>query len=381
MKKLIIIATVVFVLLLGCAPTPVSPSPAPPGPGLAPTKIEKPSSEVQWQQAVSDAKKEGKLIVTTTSSGEVRNDLTKAFTEKYGIEIEWVTGPANDLDQKVIKERAAGLYLADVQLRGATNLAITLKRAGFLEPLEPMLILPEVTDPSVWWEGKLPFIDKDGYVAAVVCYVQSLVFINTDLVKPAELQSYQDMLNPKWKGKILMADPTIPSAAFAWAQMIGLRMMGADYLRRLVDQELTVMRDERQLAEWLARGKNPILVGIKPDPIAELQGLGAPVKEIQASEGGFLSTGPGNIAVMNKAVHPNASKVFLNWILSKEGQFIYSKANLTQSARVDVPTDHLNPFTLRAPGKKYLLRDTEDILSKGQDDLNILKEIFAKALK
>lgn len=83
---------------------------------------------------------------------------------------------------------------------------------------------------------------------------------------------------------------------------------------------------------------------------------------------------------MSKAPHPNAATVFLNWLLSKDGQLVYSKANLTQAARVDVATDHLDPFRLRVPGKKYLLRDTEEIMKNEKDDIRVIRDIFAKSL-
>lgn len=380
--KSIGIVTIGLVLLLlwSCAPaTPTAP-PQPPVGTTVPAKAQKQAWEGQWEKTLASAKQEGNLVVATTSGGEIRIAITGGFKDKHGIGIEWVVGKGAELAEKIAGERRAGLYLLDAYLAGATTMTNTLKPAGFLEPLKPMLILPEVTDPKVWWDGKLPFIDEETNVSAVCVYVQSLVFINTQLVKPDDLKSYNDLLNPKWKGKITMQDPTIPGASLAWMQMIGLRTMGVDYLRQLAAQDIQILRDERLLSEWLAKGKNPILIGVKPDPIAEFEKAGAPVKEAVTSEGGFLSTGPGNVAIMNKAPHPNAAIIFLNWLLSKDGQLIYSKANLTQAARNDISTDHLDPFRLRVPGKKYLLRDTEEIMKKEKDDIKVISEIFAKSL-
>ena len=80
--------------------------------------------------------------------------------------------------------------------------------------------------------------------------------------------------------------------------------------------------------------------------------------------------------MVKKAPHPNAAKVFINWILSKEGQIFYSRALGVQSARLDVPTDFQDPLSVRQPGIKYFNASTEEVLLSEPEHRKIIIEIF-----
>ena len=88
------------------------------------------------------------------------------------------------------------------------------------------------------------------------------------------------------------------------------------------------------------------------------------------------------MSLIDGAPHPNASRVFINWLLSKEGQVLFSQASLVQSAREDIPTDFLDPVKMRAPGVKYVWAETEELLLKlGNEQRPIFKEIFSPLIK
>lgn len=286
--------------------------------------------------------------------------------------------------EKIAAERRAGLYLADLYIGGATTPTTSFKPKGFLDPLKPLIILPENTDPKLWYGGEIFFTDKERqYVACpVLTASNNYVSINTELVKPDEVTSYKDFLNSKWKGKIIINDPTIAGAGSRWFSVVADQYMGLDYMRDLVRNEPAITRDQRLQVEGLARGKYAIAIGVQPDIQAEFIKAGAPIKTVIPKEGAWLGGGPGLISYFNNAPHSNATKVFVNWFLSKEGQTVYSISALAESARLDVPTDHLDKSDLRAPGIKYFISEDEDFLIKKVEYENRwAKEVFAPLLK
>lgn len=332
--------------------------------------------EAKWEKTLQIAKKEGKVVVYGGDvSGEMRRQLADAFFNKYGIVVEIEVGRGALLTERVARERKTGLYLPDLVTGGlGTSLFYTYKPGGMVEPIEQFLILPEVSDPKYWWNG-LRFNDKDRTTLAFNAYVTLPVAINTELVKEGELKAYADLLHPKWKGKILMNDPTLPGTANRWIGFM-IKVMGADYLRELARQEPTIVRDERLHTEWLARGKFPIATTPLTTPFTEFLKTGAPIKRIEMAEGAHLTSGIACVVYMNQAPHPNAAKIFLNWLLTKEGQTLWSRLVGTQSARLDVPLDFLPPDVIRKPGVKYLDQNDEEYILKEPEFTRIAKEIF-----
>jgi len=206
--------------------------------------------------------------------------------------------------------------------------------------------------------------------------------VNTDLVKPGEIKSYKDLLNPKWKGRIIMNDPTVGGAGSRWFAVVADQFMGLDYMRSLASQEPVITREQRLQVESLARGKYAIAIGMQPDIQAEFVKYGSPIKTVVPEEGGWLGGGPGLIGYFDRAPHPNAAKIFANWFLSKEGQTLYSKTALAESARLDVPNDHIAREDRRIPGVKYFIGDDEDFLIKKTEyEHKWAKEIFGFLVK
>jgi ABC-type Fe3+ transport system substrate-binding protein len=131
-------------------------------------------------------------------------------------------------------EQRAGLREADLVLGGTDILLGTLKEKGLLQPIRSVLVLPEVLDNSAWFKGKLWFADtEDKYVAMwrAVPYVSACV--NTNIVKTSELKSYWDLLDPKWKGKIVSQDLKIGSARNQMYAIYVREDLGPKYLKRL----------------------------------------------------------------------------------------------------------------------------------------------------
>lgn len=330
----------------------------------------------EWRDLVSAAQREGRVTLYGQIASTVQKVLSKELKSKFGITAEFVSGRGGEIANKIIAEQNAGLYIADVIFATTTNIINYLLPQGKVDRMDSAIILPEILDPAVWWEGKLPWVDKEQrYHMAFFAAPRIDLMVNTGLVKPGEIKSYKDLLAPKWKGRIVINDPTITGAGVSWFSA-ATKLIGPEYMRKLAKQQPLISRDQRLQVEWIARGKYPILIAATEQAEAEFVTAGAPIELLDTAEGGCVSQSSGAISLALKAPHPSAAKVVLNWVLSKEGQTTLSKAYLMQSGRVDVPSDFLDPKAVRKPGRKYINTSTEEFQFLKKDNLILAEEIF-----
>ncbi len=370
-------------LLVGaCAPTEVlTPTLAVADPG--PKTIVKEAWEKEWGNVVQEAKKEGKVTFYTNWAPTVRTALTQAFGQKFGIDLEFSPfGRSAELIAKANMENKAGLYFADLFSGGQSSLAITMKPMGILGPIEPTLILPEATDPKYWLGGRFPFVDDDKRGISMIASMEGYIVYNTDLIKKGEITGYKDLLKPQYKGKITMNDPTISGTGNTLMMHLALDLWSLDeaneFLRQLIkEQRLVLQRDNRMLVESVARGK--FAIGLAPErpSLVEFTHAGAPIGIVN---GRFITSSSANIAVPPKFAHPNASVVFINWLLSKEGQTAFSQSFGAPSLRNDVSTEGIDPMMLVQPGEKvYFYSEKHMLASTKMADIS--KQIVQEASK
>lgn len=337
--------------------------------------------EADWEATLERAKKEGKVVIYSTAGSDVRALISRRFKERHGLDAEFIAGRGPELAQKLLTERRAGLYLGDLYMAGATTIINTLKPNKILDPLRPVLILPEVTDTKSWYQDRLPFNDKDDIIMGFRSGPSVPLAINTTLVKEGEIKSYQDLLNPKWKGKIILNDPTMAGTGLRWFSVVSNVILNMDYMYQLARQELVITRDQQQQVQWLSLGKYAIAIAPKTDAIGEFERAGAPLKGSTPVEGSHLTSGAGNMALINKSPHPQAARIFVNWFLIREIQYEYSKLVLAQSAREDVPADHLDILDRRQPGIKYFNSEDEDFLKKEPENTEKAREVFSRFIR
>jgi iron(III) transport system substrate-binding protein len=139
------------------------------------------------------------------------------------------------------------------------------------------------------------------------------------------------------------------------------------------------MRDYTQELDAIVKGKHLVLIGVSEPTADEWTRKGLPVAIVnprQLKEGTGLSASSSGLGFFNKAPHPNAAKVYINWLLSKEGQTGFVQASGYISSRLDVPTDHA-AWRVPIPGaiKTYTLEATTTIKDKV---LAVLKEALGR---
>jgi iron(III) transport system substrate-binding protein len=319
----------------------------------------------EWEQTLRAAKKEGRVAVISDATTDVRDALTGPFTEKYGIAVDYFGVQGREIGPRVGAERKAGQYLWDVYIHGTTTGLTVMNPMGAFDPLEPALISPDVKDPQNWRNGILEFIDTGRRILVTTARQRGTIFINSDLVDPKEFKSYKDLLNPNWKGKLAMDDPSRSGPGQATFTFFYLHPeLGPNFIRALAKQEITSLKDYAQEANMVGQGRYPVLIGTADFAVIARVRQGVPVKIIdprQLKEGSDVSSSNGNLAVFNRAPHPNAAKIYINWYLSKEGQTSFARASGYVSSRLDVPTDHAEPWMVPIPGaiKSYGIEAVE----------------------
>jgi iron(III) transport system substrate-binding protein len=280
----------------------------------------------------------------------------------------------------VERERQAGLYLWDVFIAGTTTLLKGLRPTGALEPIEPVLILPEVREPKNWRDGKLPFFDKAHLGLMITRRAGQYLYVNTQIAKVEELKGWRDLLNPKWKGKILIGrDPRRSGYGQSTFHFFYVHKdLGPDFIRKLIRQDPKILMDDRTAARWLAQGMYPICIcsDLETDRLTK---EGLPIKAVegrQLKEGTHVTSAFANVALANRAPHPSAARLYINWVLSKEGGTLFSKATGDPSIRGDVSTEYVESWAI--PESGWPVTNTEEALAVEGELTALLEELLGK---
>jgi len=339
--------------------------------------------KVEWEKTLKAAKEEGEVMVYAWS----RDSHVQALREfqKFYPEIKFISveGSGSQIGPRLIAERRAGKYLADLYINGTTTPVEVLIPAKVLDPIRHALILPEVAEESHWFERKFHFADagkeyvllNDGTVDT------SFIAYNTKLVKPEEFKSNWDLLNPKWKGKIVAYDPRKRSGAGGPIRFLYFSpRLGPQFVYRLFNEmDIILGSDGHVMMDWLATGKYPIFLFPAAGDLDKAKKQGLPVDEIShIEEGAAMHAGAGAVGLMNRAAHPNAAKVYINWFLSREGQTAYQKITGRNSLRTDIPKGTLPDWKRIVPkeGVPYIFGPLPEY-----SDLTPIRKLITEALE
>ena len=218
----------------------------------------------KWEATLAAARKEGKVVLVGSANPDVRRDLTAKFQKRYGITLEYLGVRSGVMAGRVRVERRAGAYTVDAWMGGTITIATTHYPSKWIDPIKSELILPEVVDSTKWKSGKPWFTDPEGRtVLRLIRYVSAVLYLNTAYVKREEIKSIKDLLNPKWKGKISVYNPTIQGSGSNIAAFL-YHALGEEFVRKLyVDQRPGMSRNFRQIGDWLTRGTYPISIGLR----------------------------------------------------------------------------------------------------------------------
>jgi iron(III) transport system substrate-binding protein len=334
-----------------------------------------PNWKAEWDKTLELAKKEGKVVVSIPASAELRKLTEEGFKKRYpGIETELVPARGTTVTRKIVDESKAGIRYFDIHIGGSNSAVSGLLDEGVLEPIEPYMILPEIKDAKNWWGGHMWVDRAKRYIYSFQAYLTESMWRNETLAKADEFRSYDDLLNPKWRGKIGILDPRTPGAGDSnWAYIWLVK--GEDYLKKLAAQNLVIGRDQRVLGESLAKGKIAVVIGLTYYSLLPFVNAGLPVKPVPPlKEGTYGTGGSGNLTIIKNPPHPNATKIFVNWLLGKEGQEITTKAMGQATRRLDVDTKWLKDHGVIAAKDRLSIKEYLDVENQSEEKLEKVRE-------
>jgi ABC-type Fe3+ transport system substrate-binding protein len=300
---------------------------------------------------VAAARQEGKLVISAPT-GQLWREALQSFEQDYpGISLELTGGNSRDFWPRLFQERDAGQYLWDLRVGGPDPDVFEARDRGALDPVRPLLVLPEVMDESKWFGGfDGMYADKaKQHLPAFVASAAFNVYVNRNAIPESDLATEEQLIDPRWRGKIVLQDPR--GGAGLGTTTTQLAAFGEDYVRQLfTQQDVVITGDNRQQAEWIVRNRYPIAIGLRMDQVRtfELQGVPVNVKGLGTPR--KLSLGSGGIQLISQRPHPNAARVFVNWLLTQKVQDRIVKHVEVNSRRLDVPpgdpTEILEPDRL-----------------------------------
>ena len=350
-----------------------------------------PAWRAEWDKTVAAAEKEGVVSVYIFDAGPLTEETVHAFERAYPkIKVSQLRGRGNDLGPRLVAERRAGKYIADLFAGGKGTAFATLYVGKILDPIKPILLLPDVLDETKWWRGAHKYVDPENkYVFVYIGNAGGVeINYNSKLVNPREFSSYWDLVQPKWKGRIVAADPRMRGMDNPVLFFYYHAKLGPEFIKKLYgEMEVSIARDYRQPVDWLAAGKFSLCIPCVSDEMDKAMEQGLPVGQIlNLKEGGTLSSSGGTLSLLQNAPHPNAVKVFVNWLLSREGQAQVQNGRKgrprtgSNSLRIDIPKNDLPEEIQRKGSADYFDADDDNVADRRPAD-KLFNEIFGKSSK
>ena len=161
-----------------------------------------------WDSLLTKARAEGSVTVAGPGTVSARRSLTKPFEERFGIRVEYDGSRNSDQRTQIVNQRAAGIYQTDLWIAGFGTFE-GIDVASFFEPLEPLLLLPEVKDPKTWLNGYLWYDAKDRRIFGHSARLFGGLAVNPQNIKADAVTSFKDLLRPQYKGKIISDDARV----------------------------------------------------------------------------------------------------------------------------------------------------------------------------
>jgi iron(III) transport system substrate-binding protein len=297
----------------------------------------------EWEEILEKARSEGEVVMDARPA-LAQSSFGEDFERDTGIKLTIAGAEGAARQTSTLQEALANKLSVDIAFGGLSEL-FEMKPQGLLNPIKDQLLLPASTDPSAWTTEGIKWIDKEGQfvLQGSSQKLTAWTAFNTDMIDPSEIASWEDLVDPKFKGKIASFDPTVPDVGQALAAAF-VPAFGIDFVKKLYgEQDVTLSTNKRQLIDWVARGRFPIALGTDPADTRRFQEEGLPVQILNPPDGPqFLTGSPSTVKQpRNKdgslGPNPNAATVFINWFTSQPGQVAYNKAAFDISLRSDVP--------------------------------------------
>ena len=273
---------------------------------------------------VAAAKKEGKVVWYTSVDVKVAEAVAQAFRAEYpGVEVEVERSGSERVLQRINQEYQSNIYNVDVVNSSDASHFLFWKQQKWLAQHTP----PDVL--------KFPaqHRDPEGYYATWRATL-SVIGYNTNLVDAKDAPTgYLDLLDPKWKGKLCKSHPGYSGTSLTGTYAI-VKALGWDYLEKLSKQGVQQLQSTTATPKSIASGERAVMVdGNEYNMFIEIDNK-SPVKIVYAKEGTPFVTSPS--AIFAQAPHPNAARLFENFIFTAKAQQLTVDKGGTRSIHPDV---------------------------------------------
>ncbi len=268
-------------------------------------KLNKLTPEKRQKALMEGAKAEGEVTFYSSLQAVQLDPFAKAFNKRFPfLKVNTYRVSGNKQVIKIQTEFNAGRHAVDV-INGSAEQASAIKKVGALEPYR--------TPQGEFFPAS--YKDKEGYFTSF--YVIPIVLgYNTNLVKRSEVpKNYEDLLDPKWKGKMFL-----DNEAYEWFAVLLKhlgREKGLQYMRRLAKQDISMQRGRTGQTQLLMAGERPIGIVLSGHNVLDFKDRGAPID--WAILDPYFSQA-NMIMLARHAPHPHAAALLIDWSLSEEGQ-------------------------------------------------------------
>ena len=334
-----------------------------------------PTEEEIWAQTVAAAEKEGSVVCACPPVRSLGEFLDAEWSSTFpNIALERISA-VGDWPARISVEREAGVYLWDTYFWASNPPVYELKNKGAFVPLVPELIREEISNEAVWGGWEQAFMDEDKQYLLSFRIELSKIAFNADHISAAELGSVEDLLKQRYKGMISIEDPRVTGAGDVFGAWF-VKEYGADaWQSLLVDQDVLFAASKDEQAQGLARGPhyiaipNPGAAGLQPYRDAgvnmDIQYLG------HDSDNAFVTIAYSVTGIFDPAPHPNAARVFANWLLSKDIQEKLKRFDHNSRRRDVTPAD---PDKYPSAGIDYFYPQSEAAVDARQAAIALAKK-------
>src|SRR5579862_7521117 len=312
------------------------------------------AAPASWDDMLAAAKKEGTVVIAGPPDPDTRSKLPDAMKQTFGINVEYLGQNSSQVISRMQAERTAGQYTVDLMLAGADSVFNQLLPNGWLDPLKTALIMPGAADAGSWKTGGPWFRDKNGDTVLQLFNTVTTTLVINAQVLPDQITTAEQLIDPKYKGKIGAFDPTVSGIGLQIGAAL-LSAKGEDFMKKLyIGQNVVLSQDYQQIADWAAKGSYPIVIGAAPQylPKYEQEGIKFNTPELTDAHSA-VSGGFGVVVMVNKAPHPNAAKVLANYLANKDGMTLYSQTQVQAPMRTDIDPTWIPQRLIPQPGVQY----------------------------
>ena len=346
-----------LIAIIACAPqaTPVPLAvPTPTAQTVAPVKVT--PQDDAWAKIVEVAKKEGKVTLYTYGyTGDVGIAISKAFEDKYGIKIEMITGLGAAFLERLKSEKRMGQITGDIVEGNAAN-TNNMKLEGLTVKVNPDLPVLKEKDP--WVISPFATDPTDKHILSYTLVVYSPYANNKFVPQGEEPQVWKDFLDPKWRGKISAVDPVVaPGLQQLFVVLMREKVVDEEFVKNLGKQNIRFFTAAPDELRALSRGEQSLTLRGIDIETASIISAGAPIRVVPMKDG--TPIGPNVVAAVAGAPHPNAAQLFLNWIMTYEGQVVYGQSRKVANMRKDV--SDFRPEAIKFTPQKPILVTPEDV--------------------